>query len=61
MLFPGSTGGAASLSADTGVPVLARLPIDGAVARACDEGTDFLVDHPDSPAAVAYTALADSK
>lgn len=61
VLFPSSTGGAAQLTADTGLPVLARLPLDGRVARACDEGTHFLAEHSGTPAALAYLQLAASK
>ncbi|KAF2368282.1 Flagellum site-determining protein YlxH/ Fe-S cluster assembling factor NBP35 [Trinorchestia longiramus] len=58
VVFPSSTGGAASLSAETGVPVIARLPLDPLIARACDEGSNYLVDHPQSPAALGYLSLA---
>ncbi|XP_018015693.1 cytosolic Fe-S cluster assembly factor NUBP1 homolog [Hyalella azteca] len=58
VVFPSATGGAASLAAESGVPLIARLPLDPLVARACDEGTNFLLDHPDSPAARAYLDLA---
>ncbi|KAA0201745.1 hypothetical protein HAZT_HAZT002013 [Hyalella azteca] len=61
VVFPSATGGAASLAAESGVPLIARLPLDPLVARACDEGTNFLLDHPDSPAARAYLDLAQSQ
>jgi len=57
-ILPASSGGAARLAADTGVPVLARLPLDPRLGRACDEGDSVLEQHPDSEVARAYTALA---
>jgi len=58
VLFPPSTGGATALGAEHGISVLGRLPIDGRVARCCDEGKSFLEEHPDSTAAMEYGRLA---
>jgi len=41
-----------------GVPVLARVPLDPAVAAAGDEGTPTIVRAPDSPAGRSYRELA---
>jgi len=54
VLFPANTGGGAALAEESKIPLLGRLPLDGRVARCCDEGLDFLALHPDSPAAVQY-------
>ena len=43
---------------ECGIPVIARLPLDPLVARACDEGNNFLIQHAGTPAADAYSALA---
>uniref|UniRef100_A0A2P2HWV2 Cytosolic Fe-S cluster assembly factor NUBP1 homolog n=1 Tax=Hirondellea gigas TaxID=1518452 RepID=A0A2P2HWV2_9CRUS len=60
IVFPSSTGGAASLSLECGIPVLARLPIDPLIARACDEGSDYLsTADQQSPAVLAYKQLAE--
>merc|ERR1719186_1090154 len=37
-ILPASTGGAEKLSRDIGVEVVARLPLDPMVGKACDEG-----------------------
>ena len=41
------------------VPVLARIPFDPALGMAADEGHSYLCEHPDRPAARAFTELAD--
>ncbi len=41
------------------VPVLARIPFDPALGMAADEGRPYLHEHPDRPAACAFTELAD--
>ena len=41
------------------VPVLARIPFDPALGMAADEGHSYLCEHPDRPAARAFTGLAD--
>lgn len=58
IVFPSSSGGAAGLSAECGAPLLARLPLDPLVARSCDEGTNYLIEHATSPATTAYKDLA---
>lgn len=61
VVFPSSTGGAAGLSQESGVPVVARLALDPLIARACDEGSNFLQEHPNSPASSGYLQLAQSQ
>jgi ATP-binding protein involved in chromosome partitioning len=61
----GSGGGARvaeRLSAllGTDVPLLGQVPIDIAAREAGDAGTPVVASNPDSPAAVAFTALARS-
>ncbi len=57
VIFPASTGGAARMCEDMQVPLLARLPLDPRIARACDDGRSFIEDAPDSPATAAYLNL----
>lgn len=59
-ILPSSSGGADKLSADTGIEVVARLPLDPLVGKACDEGASLLVDHAESDVAKAYTQLAQN-
>lgn len=42
------------------VPFLGSIPLDPRIARACDEGKNFLQQHPDSPATVAYGSIIQS-
>jgi MinD superfamily P-loop ATPase len=48
-LFPSTGGGGEGLAKEYGVPFLGRLPIDPNLARSCDQGTNFITEHPDSP------------
>ncbi len=43
-----------------GVPILARIPIDPAVANGSDSGRPIVLAAPDSPAAVALRGLAQA-
>jgi ATP-binding protein involved in chromosome partitioning len=52
------SGGGQKLAAEAGVPFLAELPIDPAVAAAVDAGEPVTRRHPDSPVAQAYAELA---
>merc|ERR1719369_41966 len=59
-ILPASTGGADKLSADIGVEVVAKIPLDPIVGQACDEGGSIFTDHGDSQVASAYTDLVKS-
>ncbi|ROS76846.1 Mrp/NBP35 family ATP-binding protein [Cellulomonas sp. PhB143] len=61
----GSGGGrrvAENLSTTTGtpVPLLGQVPLDVALREAGDGGTPVVLEHPDSPAAVALRGVADA-
>jgi ATP-binding protein involved in chromosome partitioning len=61
----GAGGGQAvadSLAALTGtkVPLLAQVPIDQRVREGGDDGVPIVLSDPDSPAALAYRAVADA-
>lgn len=56
-IFPANTGGASKMAVDMGVPFLGSLPLDPRLARSCDEGTNFLIDMPDSPVVLAFNRL----
>ncbi len=56
LIFKPSTGGAAKMAQEMGVPFLGSIPLDPRLARACDEGKNFLVEHSDSPATKALLA-----
>lgn len=57
-IFPPTTGGGQQLATDFGIPLIGRLPLDPRIARACDNGENFLTEEPDSPATVAYKSVA---
>lgn len=42
-----------------GVPILGRIPFDARIARCADRGVPFVGAHPDTPAARAFSAIAD--
>ncbi len=54
------SGGGERLAADLDVPFLGRIPLDPALREAGDAGTPLLEARPDSPAAEAVFALAES-
>jgi len=56
-ILPASSGGAARLALDTGLEVVASLPLDPLVGKACDEGASLFSEHPDSEVAKAYIGL----
>ena len=49
------------MCSDLNVPFLGKLPVDPKLARACDEGKDFLTEFKNSSAAEAFTEIAKSK
>ncbi len=51
-------GGGAALAEETGVPLVARIPIEPAVSSGGDIGRPIVLDAPDSPAGRAFTDLA---
>ncbi len=51
-------GGGATLADDLGIPLLGSVPIDPLLASGGDAGTPIVLAEPDSPAAVAITAVA---
>eukprot|EP00047_Mylnosiga_fluctuans_P019256 m.80634 g.80634 ORF g.80634 m.80634 type:complete len:321 (+) comp8050_c0_seq1:37-999(+) len=56
-IFPPTTGGAAAMAHEMGVPFLGALPLDPRIGKCCDEGKSFLEEIPDSPAAIAYRVI----
>jgi ATP-binding protein involved in chromosome partitioning len=53
-----SGGGGPALAAELGAPLLARVPLESAVARAGDEGLPVVAARPDSAAAQALAEAA---
>ncbi len=60
IFFP-TTGGAEKMCADMGVPFLGRIPIDPALARACDEGLSYFQQQPSSAGALALHEVIQSR
>ena len=54
------SGGGQALADDMGVPLLARIPLDPLMREAADEGSPVAELYPDSEAAHAIGALAES-
>ena len=52
------TGGGEALAGEVGAPLVARIPLEPAVATGGDEGQPITLRDPDSPAGAAFHALA---
>ncbi|XP_059622319.1 cytosolic Fe-S cluster assembly factor NUBP1 homolog [Phlebotomus argentipes] len=50
IIFPPTSGGAEKMAQDMGIPFLGRIPLDPTLAKCCDQGKDFLAEHPSSAA-----------
>jgi len=59
-ILPSSTGGAERLALEVATKVLAKLPLDPRVGRACDEGESLFTQHGDSKVALAYIDMVDT-
>ncbi|KAK6631027.1 hypothetical protein RUM44_003199 [Polyplax serrata] len=57
-IFRANTGGAQKMCEDLNVTYLGGLPLDPKLARACDEGMDFLTENENSPTALAMEEIA---
>ncbi|MBN2334203.1 Mrp/NBP35 family ATP-binding protein [Candidatus Bathyarchaeota archaeon] len=55
-----SSGGGARVAADMGVPLLGTIPMDPRIATDSDEGTPFILRHPDSPAAKVFREIVET-
>ncbi len=53
------SGGGEALASDLGVPLLGSVPIDPLVASGGDRGRPIIIEHPESAAATAITAVAE--
>jgi ATP-binding protein involved in chromosome partitioning len=53
------SGGGQQLADSIGVPLLGSVPLDAAVAAGGDSGSPVALEHPRSPAGVAYRRLAE--
>jgi ATP-binding protein involved in chromosome partitioning len=54
-----SEGGGARVAEDMGVELLGSIPIDPRVSTDSDEGTPFILRHPDSPAAKSFLEVVE--
>ncbi len=52
------TGGGEQIAREMKVPFLGRVPLDPQMVVCTDEGRPFVMTHPDSPAAAAFSAVA---
>ena len=53
-------GGAKAVAQTLQAPFLGEVPIEVALREACDAGRPFVVEHPQSPAAQAFLAIAEA-
>ncbi len=53
-------GGARAVAEALRTPFLGEVPIEVALRQACDAGRPFVVEHPESPAARAFLAIAEA-
>ena len=56
-ILPASSGGADKLSADTGIPILGKVPLDPSIGQACDEGKSLFEEALDSPVVKVYQEI----
>lgn len=54
-----STGGGKKVSQEYSVPFLGSIPLDPRVCKASDLGHPFILEHPDSAAAKAFTKIVE--
>ncbi|MEE8267499.1 MAG: Mrp/NBP35 family ATP-binding protein, partial [Gemmatimonadales bacterium] len=54
------TGGGQRLADETGVPLLVQVPLQPEMADHADKGLPVVLAEPDSPAAMAFKALAET-
>lgn len=59
-IFPATTGGAREMCQELGVDFLQSLPLDPLLARCCDEGRNYFLEFPESPAVIAMKELVQS-
>jgi len=53
------TGGGQRVAEKNSVPFLGRIPIDPRICEASDNGRPFILENPESPAAIAFTQIVD--
>lgn len=51
------TGGGQKIAEQLGVPFLGKIPLDPRICEDSDAGTPFIIQHSDSPAAVAFMKI----
>ncbi|MCP8304376.1 MAG: Mrp/NBP35 family ATP-binding protein [archaeon] len=52
-------GGGQKISDDLDVPFLGRIPLDPRICEGSDQGSPFIIEHSDSPAAKAFVEIVD--
>lgn len=58
-IFAATTGGAAALAKQFGVPFLGSVPLDPSIAKCCDFGETFIDKFPDSPSTKAFLSIVN--
>jgi len=53
-------GGGEALAEEIGAPFLGRIPLHSVVASGSDEGTPYVLSHPDSEVAAAFSPVVDN-
>ncbi len=52
-------GGGREMAEELNVPFLGSIPLDPDISRGSDGGRPFIVDHPGTPAAIAFSEIVD--
>jgi hypothetical protein len=60
-MFPAISGGGKKLAEELGVKFLGSLPLDPRLGRSCDDGTHFLTEFADSPAAKSLASIVEGE
>lgn len=58
-IFAPTTGGGEALSKECNIPFLGKVPLDPRIGKSCDNGENFLLEYPDSPASTAILEIID--
>ncbi|XP_058464752.1 cytosolic Fe-S cluster assembly factor NUBP1 homolog [Malaya genurostris] len=58
-IFPAKTGGAEKMCLEMDVSYLGKLPLDPRLTKCCDEGKDFITEHPKSPTVKALSQIVE--
>ncbi|ELP86854.1 nucleotide-binding protein, putative [Entamoeba invadens IP1] len=56
-IFPPTNGGAQKMCEEMSVKFLGRIPLDPVIARSCDVGSPYFIEHPDADATKSFKEI----